>query len=118
MSWDRDCPSSPLILKLILSHCLQWLVGEIAANILMAGAPALRTASLRPTEQGWTSPPAESHHWSGESLLYDISCLGSLLHCDANICPADWLRAPILDVVTVSAMAVELQEQLYSHEQL
>jgi hypothetical protein len=52
MSQDGDHLSSPLIWKLILSHCPQWLVGEITANVLMVGALTMMIVSPFPLSKG------------------------------------------------------------------
>jgi hypothetical protein len=60
--------------------------GEIAIDVPMVGAPAPVIGHRHPTEQGQMPPPARHRHWSGESLICVITCLGSLLCCDTDLC--------------------------------
>jgi hypothetical protein len=65
MSWGRNQLFPPLILKLALLCCLQWLVEVTMADVPTAGAPAVLTTSCHPVTQGQTPPLVEHHHQPG-----------------------------------------------------
>jgi hypothetical protein len=73
-------------------------VVKIAADVLMAGAPATMTKNRHLTEQGRTPPPAEHRYCLGGSLLYAIASLGLPLRHDVDICLLIGLGPPLFQM--------------------
>jgi hypothetical protein len=73
MSWDGNRLSPPLILKLALLCCPQWLMRVTMADVPVVGAPTTIAASCRPVVQGWMPPLIGLA--TGQVSLYSVPVL-------------------------------------------
>jgi hypothetical protein len=83
---DGNHPSPPLILKLAMLRCLQWLVGVRAVDAPVVGVPIMIAAHRHPIMQGWAPPVVRHCQQPCESLSCADAHLGLLLCCDTSLC--------------------------------